>query len=150
MTMQRQLDCALQSLQQLAYARIAREFARAWQARAHAPDEAEALLGEAHRRVLHCEQALAELRVVIDDPRQIAEIKVARALYLRMLLESAPTRLQSWSDCESLDDMPKSHLFEWISYDFERLELAELEGSMTEEEAASYTQAIDTAARVRD
>jgi hypothetical protein len=46
--------------------------------------------------------------------------------------------------------MPKSHLFEWISYDFEQLELAELEGSMTEEEAAWYTQAIDTEPRVRD
>jgi hypothetical protein len=150
MTMHRQLDCALQGLQQLAYARIAREFARAWHARAEESEEAEAVIGEAHRRVLHCEQALAELRFAIEDPRQIAEIKVARALYLRMLLESAPTRLQSWSDCESLDQMPKSHLFEWISYDFEQLELAELEGSMTEEEAAWYTQAIDTEPRVRD
>lgn len=150
MTMHPHLECALQGLQQLAYARIAREFARAWHARANASEEAEALFGEAHRRVLHCEQALAQLRVAIDDPRQIAEIKIARALYVRMLLESAPTRLQSWSDCESVDDMPKSHLFEWISYDFERLELAELEGSMTEEEAAAYAQAIDTAARVRD
>ncbi|MDQ0572651.1 hypothetical protein QFZ42_004485 [Variovorax paradoxus] len=150
MTMHRQLDGALQGLQQLAYARIAREFARAWHARANASEESEAILGEAHRRVLHCEQALAQLRVVLDDPRQIAELKVSRALYLRMLLESAPTRLQSWSDCETLDDMPKSHLFEWISYDFEQLELAELEGSMTDEEAVSYARAINTAARVRD
>jgi hypothetical protein len=150
MTMPRHLACALQGLQQLAYARIAREVARAWHAGADGSEYAKAVIGEAHRRVLHCEQALAQLRMEIDDPREIAQIKVARALYLRMLLESAPTRLQSWSDCDNLDDMPKSHLFEWISYDFEQLELAELEGSMTEEEAASYAQAIDTAPRVRD
>jgi len=141
-----QLDCALHGLQQLAYARIAREFHRAWQARADFPASCDAAIGEAHRRVLHCEQMLAQLRLLIDDPCQIAEIKIARALYLRLLLESAPGRLQSWSDSESFDDMPKSHLFEWIAYDFERLELAELEGSMTPEEAASYAQALDARA----
>ncbi|KLN52909.1 hypothetical protein [Variovorax paradoxus] len=140
------LDCALHSLQQLAYARIAREFHRAWQARTDFPASFEAVISEAHRRVLHCEQVLAQLRLLIDDPCQIAEIKIARALYLRLLLESAPARLQSWSDCESFDDMPKSHLLEWISYDFERLELAELESSMTPEEAASYAQALDARA----
>jgi len=150
MTMHCHLDCALRGLQQLAYARIAREFHRAWSARPNVFEESDALVGEAHRRVLHCEQALAQLRVVIDDPRQIAELKVARALYLRMLLDSAPTRLRSWSDCENLDQMPKSHLFEWISYDFEQLELSELEGSMTEEEAVLYAQAIYSLAKVRD
>jgi len=99
-------------------------------------------MDEAHRRVLHWERVLTELRLLLDDPNQIAKIKIARALYLRMLLESAPTRLQSWSDSESFRAMPKSHLFEWISYDFERLELAELEGSMSPEEAAAYAQAL--------
>jgi hypothetical protein len=96
--------------------------------------------------VLHWERVLAELRLLFDDPRQIAKIKIARALYLRMLLESAPTRLQAWSDSESMGEMPKSHLFEWISYDFERLELAELEASMSREEAASYAHALDARA----
>jgi hypothetical protein len=141
-----QLDCALHGLQQLAYARITREFHQAWQARTDCPASCEAAIGESHRRVQQCEQVLAQLRLLIDDPHQIEEIKIARALYLRLLLESAPVRLQSWSDSESFDDMPKSHLFEWISYDFERLELAELEGSMTPEEAASYAQALDARA----
>jgi len=140
------LECALQSLQQLAYARIVREFHRAWQARADLLLSSDLAADEAHRRVLHWEQVLAGLRRVLDDPQQIAQVKIARALYLRLLLESAPTRLQAWSDSESMDDMPKSHLFEWISYDFERLELAELEGSMSPEEAASYAQALDARA----
>ncbi|MBT2333137.1 hypothetical protein J7E49_04355 [Variovorax paradoxus] len=147
--MHAQLDCALHSLQQLAYARIVREFHRAWHtrhARANLPAPSEAAIGEAHRRVLHCEHVLAQLRLLFDDPRQIAQIKIARALYLRLLLQSAPFRLQAWSDSESFGDMPKSHLFEWISYDFERLELAELEGSMTPEEAASYARALDARA----
>ena len=101
---------------------------------------------DAHRLVLHSELVLSQLRLMIYDPRQIPRVKVRRALYLRMLLESAPSRLQSWSDSDSLGTMPKSHLFEWISYDFERLELAELEGSMSPEEAASYTQALDARA----
>ena len=140
------LECALQSLQQLAYARIAREFLRARQERAELLLSSDAVMDDAHRRVLHWERVLAELRLLFDDPRQIARIKIARALYLRMLLESAPTRLQAWSDSESMGEMPKSHLFEWISYDFERLELAELEASMSREEAASYAQALDARA----
>jgi len=141
------LDCVLQSLQQLAHARIAREFQRVWNARAKPAAEGSS---EADHRVLRCEQALAELRLRIDDPRQIAQLKVGRALYLRMLLESAPARLQSWSDSDTLEDMPKSHLFEWISYDFERLELAELEGAMTPEEAATYAHALDARASLRE
>jgi hypothetical protein len=139
------LECVLQSLQKLAYARIVREFHRAWNAQV-APAAAAIESGEAHCRVLRCEQALAELRMLFEDPGQIATIKVARALYLRMLLESAPMRLQSWSDSDHVDNMPKSHLFEWIAYDFERLELAELEGAMTPDEAASYAQALDARA----
>jgi hypothetical protein len=143
--MQAHLECVLQSLQQLAYARIVREFHRAWNARVD-PAAAEVESREAHCRVLRCEEALAGLRLLLDEPGQIAQIKVARALYLRLLLESAPVRLQSWSDSDNLDDMPKSHLFEWIAYDFERLELAELEGAMTPDEAASYAQALDARA----
>ena len=140
------LECALQSLQQLAYARIAREFHRTLQARADLLPDYDLVMDDAHRRVLHWERVLAELRLLFDDERQIARIKIARALYLRMLLESAPSRLQSWSDSASMGEMPNSHLFEWISYDFERLELAELEGSMSTEEAASYAQALDARA----
>ncbi len=143
------LDCVLQSLQQLAYARIAREFQRAWDARLN-PALSGVEDAEAHRRVVRCEQALAALRLAIDDPRELAQIKVARALYLRMLLESAPMRLQAWSDCDNLDDMPKSHLFEWIAYDFERLELAELEAAMTPEEGASYAHALGARASLRE
>lgn len=139
------LECALQGLQQLSYARIAREFHRARQERDDLLSPSD-VMDEAHRRVLHWERVLAELRLLLDDPRQIAKIKIARALYLRMLLESAPMRLQSWSDGDSMGNMPKSHLFEWISYDFERLELAELESSMSREEAACYALALDARA----
>ncbi len=143
------LEHCLQSLQQLAYARIVREFQRAWNARLD-PAAAEVESAEAHCRVLRCEQALAGLRLLLDEPGQIAQIKVARALYLRMLLESAPARLQSWSDSDNVDDMPKSHLFEWIAYDFERLELTELEGAMTPDEAASYARALDLRHSLRE
>ena len=34
--------------------------------------------------------------------------------------------------------MPPSRLFEWISHDFERLELAQIEAQMTAGEAARY------------
>lgn len=143
------LESVLQQLQQLAHARILREFHRVWDARLN-PALGSAEGAEANRRVLQGEQALARLRGAVDDPRQIAQIKVARALYLRMLLESAPTRLQSWSDCDNLEQMPKSHLFEWIAYDFERLELAELEAAMTPEEGAAYARALDARASLRE
>jgi len=63
---------------------------------------------------------------------------LARAQFLRLLLESAPRRLRGWSDQDPLDRMPPSRLFEWISLDFERLELAQIEAQMTAGEAARY------------
>lgn len=141
----RTLDDVLMGLQQLAYARIVREFERAWAARID-PEADEIEHSEAHARVRRCEASIAELGQHVDDPAEIAKIKVARALYLRMLLESAPMRLQAWSDNDNLREMPRSHLFEWIAYDFERLELAELEAAMNPEEAAAYAHAVDARA----
>jgi hypothetical protein len=76
-------------------------------------------------------------------PEKAAAVRIARALYLRFLLSSAPSRLQPWCDGEDLEHMPRSHMFEWISHDFERLELAALEDAMTPAEAASYARALE-------
>jgi hypothetical protein len=72
------------------------------------------------------------------DDKERSEVMLARAQFLRLLLESAPRRLRGWSDQDPLDRMPPSRLFEWISLDFERLELAQIEAQMTAGEAARY------------
>lgn len=72
-----------------------------------------------------------------------AQLRLERALFLRLLLESAPTRLQAWSDQDEVSDMPPSHLFEWVSHDDERLELSQLEAAMTPQESARYDIAVN-------
>ncbi|MEJ8814122.1 hypothetical protein WKW77_23760 [Variovorax ureilyticus] len=72
-----------------------------------------------------------------------AQVRLERALFLRLLLESAPTRLQAWSDEDEVSDMPPSHLFEWVSHDDERLELSQLEAAMTPQESARYDIAVN-------
>lgn len=73
---------------------------------------------------------------------QRAQVRLERALFLRLLLDSAPARLQAWSDQDEVSDMPPSHLFEWVSHDDERLELAQLEAAMTPQETARYDSAV--------
>ncbi|MBO9650460.1 MAG: hypothetical protein J7605_18310 [Variovorax sp.] len=72
-----------------------------------------------------------------------AQVRLERALFLRLLLESAPARLQSWSDQDEVTDMPPSHLFEWVAHDDERLELSQLEAAMTPQESARYDIAVN-------
>jgi len=72
-----------------------------------------------------------------------AQVRLERALFLRLLLESAPARLQAWSDQDEVADMPPSHLFEWVSHDDERLELSQLEAAMTPQESARYDIAVN-------
>ncbi|MDM0104379.1 hypothetical protein QTH97_05515 [Variovorax sp. J22R24] len=74
-------------------------------------------------------------------PDERSAVRLERALFLRLLLASAPKRLASWSDKETLDDMPPSHLFEWVAHDDERMELAEIERTMTPQEALRYAHA---------
>lgn len=92
-------------------------------------------------RIAHGEQrALRLLASLSADQR--SEVVLARALFLKLLLESAPKRLQGWSDQDPLDRMPPSRLFEWISHDHEQLELSQLESQMSPEEAARYVNAL--------
>ena len=70
------------------------------------------------------------------DDKERCDVMRARARFLQLLLESAPHRLQGWSDQDPLDRMPPSRLFEWISHDFERLELAQIEARMMAGDAA--------------
>jgi hypothetical protein len=86
---------------------------------------------------------LLAYKPLLQDPERAAAVRIARALYLRFLLSSAPARLQPWCDGEDLAHMPRSHMFEWISHDFERVELAALEDAMTSSEAALYARSLE-------
>jgi hypothetical protein len=92
---------------------------------------------DAASRISAREHLALRLFALLDD-KQRCDVMLARAQFLRLLLESAPRRLQGWSDQDPLDRMPPSRLFEWISHDFERLELAQIEAQMATGEAARY------------
>src|SRR4051812_2425845 len=49
-------------------------------------------------------------------PEQRERLRLKRALFLHLLQESAIFRLQFWSDRDTLEDMPPSHLFEWVAH----------------------------------
>jgi hypothetical protein len=89
---------------------------------------------EASVRELHARQS-----AMSSDER--SAVRLGRALFLRLLLSSASQRLDAWCDSETLDTMPPSHLLEWVAYDDERTELAEVESAMTPEEAVLYARA---------
>ncbi|MFM9927271.1 hypothetical protein VLK31_30120 [Variovorax sp. H27-G14] len=137
------LDRTLLLLQKHAYARVLCEFHRMQEARCRAVDVGLQGGAQAQARLADCERQLAAIGATLKDARQAAAVRMARALFLRFLLSSAPRRLQPWCDGESLDRMPASHLLEWISHDFERLELAALEDAMTPSEAALYTRSLE-------
>lgn len=141
--MQGFLNRALQLLQQLAYARVLCEFHRIQDLRCQASDICSHGLVTAQERLAACEQHLDEFQQTLDNKDKVAAIRLARALYLRMLLGSANKRLQPWSDGEDITNMPLSHMFEWISHDFERLELAALEDAMTPAEIVMYARSIE-------
>jgi hypothetical protein len=129
------VQTALRSLQGLAYARVVEQCRRvAWLSRTHA---GAARLEERARSMIAWENSVTLLRLAMT-PEERIELKIKRAIYLRMLLASAPERLQPWVDEDDLVDMPVSHLFEWVAYDLERLELEEIEGTMTPREEARY------------
>lgn len=131
------VQAALRSLQGLAHARAADQCKRvAWLSRARARSTR---LEERPSSVVAWEKSIATFRLSMtaDD---LLELKIKRAIYLRMLLDSAPARLQAWADEDILADMPASHLFEWVSYDLERLELDEIEATLTPREEARYVR----------
>jgi len=76
-------------------------------------------------------------------PQQRARLRLERALFLHLLQESAVYRLQAWSDRDAIDEMPASHLYEWVAHDDERMELAQVESAMTPEEKLHYVCALD-------
>lgn len=133
------VQTALRSLQGLAYARVAEQCRRvAWLSRVHIESP---LLEERAHSVVAWENQLAMLRLAMTPDERI-ELKIKRAIYLRMLMESAPARLQPWVDEDDLADMPASHLFEWVAYDLERLELDEIEATLTPREEARYVREV--------
>jgi len=96
---------------------------------------------ELQRRIADRERKALRLLNSLDASQR-SDVLLSRALFLQLLLESAPTRLQGWSDQDALDRMPPSRLFEWVSHDHEQLELAQLESQMTPGEAARYVSAL--------
>jgi hypothetical protein len=131
------VQAALRSLQGLAHARAADQCKRvAWLSRVRARS---ADMEERPSGVAAWETRIATLRLGMsaDD---LVELKIKRAIFLRMLLDSAPARLQAWVDEDILPDMPASHLFEWVCYDLERLELDEIEATLTPREEARYVR----------
>ena len=95
---------------------------------------------ELNQRIAQHERLAMRLLAALTAAER-SEVILARALFLQLLLESAPQRLRGWSDQDPLDRMPPSRLFEWISHDHEQLELAQLEALMTPEETARYLSA---------
>lgn len=123
----------LRLLQAAAFARIQCECVRL--SKAAGPERF-----DFRRRIEVCTRELGFLEYTLT-PDERSAVRVERALFLRLLLASAPQRLGSWSDTETLDEMPASHLFEWVSHDEERMELAEIESAMTPQEKARYALA---------
>lgn len=125
---------ALQVLQALCLARVQLDCCRMRPARDLSSELQEF---ELTQRVIRREREAARLQAALTA-RQRSELKIARALYLLLLLDSAPLRLEGWSDQDPLATMPESRLFEWIAHDYERLELIQLESAMSPEEALRY------------
>jgi hypothetical protein len=96
---------------------------------------------ELQSRLERLEQKIGDLLRYMT-PEQRARLRLERALFLQLLQESAGFRLQFWSDSEALEEMPASHLFEWVSHDDERMELTQIEGAMTPEEKLHYACAM--------
>jgi len=80
------------------------------------------------------------LRAMTHEQR--ARLRLERALFLQLLQESAGFRLEFWTDRDALDEMPASHLLEWVAHDDERMELAQIESAMTPEEKFRYACAM--------
>ena len=108
-----------------------------------------------HRAVLHDDGKDFQLQCRVEKferqaaaliqtltPEQCVRLRMERALFLHMLQASAASRLDGWSDRDTLDCMPASHLFEWVAHDDERKELAELENAMGPDEKIRYACAL--------
>lgn len=94
-------------------------------------------------RLAEAERSCCDWLLRAGDDAFLARVRISRALELQLLLSSATARLGGWCDRCPLEQLPASHLFEWVSYDLERLELAQLEDAMHPEEAALYAFTFD-------
>jgi hypothetical protein len=131
------VQAALRSLQGLAHARAVAESRRlAWSSRSPGRSTR---LEERPGREIAWENHVVMLRLAMS-PQDLSDLKIKRAIYLRMLLDSAPKRLQDWVDQDDLGDMPKSRLFEWVAYDLECMELEQIEATLTPAEEARYAR----------
>lgn len=129
-----ELRQALDLLQALCLARIQLDCCRM---RPAGSIEAELREFELTQRVIQREREAARMQSALGAGQRSA-LRVARALYLRLLLDSAARRLDGWSDQDPLQTMPDSRLFEWVAHDYERLELIQLESAMTPDEMQRY------------
>ena len=129
---------ALRILQELAYAQLLSELDRFQRARLGKQAGFPLLFNE---RVARCQRQVAHFQTALTKT-ELSELKVARALYLRMLLASASSRLQGWDHQTCPGSTPISHLHEWLAHDLERLEPAELEGVMSGAEKDEYLRAL--------
>jgi hypothetical protein len=129
---------ALRLLQSVAYARILLSCAGL--------SPRNALSNGPSRFELRCRLEGLEQRIVnllrAMTPEQRTRLRLERALFLQLLQESAGFRLQFWTDRDALDEMPASHLLEWVAHDDERMELAQIENAMTLEEKLRYACAM--------
>ena len=91
------------------------------------------------KRLREVDGALSVLLDRMDDA-QACELRIARAMFLRMLLRSAAARLGSWVLDPPPFDLPRSHRFEFVAHEYETRELAEIESAMTTTEAALYAR----------
>ena len=132
------VDRALRTLQELAYAQLLSELDRFQRARLGKQAGLPLLFNE---RVARCQREVARFQAALTKA-ELSDLKVARALYLRMLLSSASARLQGWETQTCLATTPLSHLHEWLSHDLERLELAELEAVMSPDERDAYLRTV--------
>ena len=137
LTMRPIVQAALRSLQGLAHARAVAQSRRvAWSSRAQ---DRSTRLKERPGRELAWENHVVILQLAMTA-QDLSDLKIKRAIYLRMLLDSAPKRLQDWVDEDELEDMPKSRLFEWVAYDLECMELEQIEATLTPSEEARYAR----------
>lgn len=132
----------LRVLQQTAYAKLLLEYRNTWDTGFPELLDSRRAVAEAEERLAAREAEFTLLLAELSGAER-SNLKIARALFLRTLLESAPARLQCWEDRSPLAQMPRSELLEWLSHDLERMELEHMERAMTPEEAAIYVQSFD-------
>ncbi len=95
-------------------------------------------LDNACMRVAAYEQALCEFMDTHAGSNGRRQLKLCRALYLRMLLSSATARLATWPQSRRYADMPSSQLYEAVANRLEREELDSIERSLSSQERTVY------------